>query len=98
VISQLKFDLKQEWREDDESLQTQVSQKCDGIRFDLERLTSSFDEHKSKQFAELLHRVSALEKTVRTLINTVNKFKGDDNKHADSSNDKQALRQLEARV
>ena len=74
-----------------------MEQKCDGIRFDLDRLSSSFDEHKNKHFADLAHRVQVLEKTVRTLTNTVNQMKG---LHAnpDGDMDKKKLNSLLAKV
>ena len=57
AISQLKFDLRQLWREDDESSVVRFEQKCDGLRFDLDRLSSAFDEHTKKTFNDLAHRV-----------------------------------------
>jgi len=97
-MTKLKFDLRQEWKDDDTAVINQTDQKCDGLRFNIDKLASAFEEHRTKHFADIVHRVSVLEKNVRTLTNTVNQLKGANFNNNDDDVEKRKLAHFQEKV
>lgn len=78
-LEKLRFEVKQYTDDEINKLRREMQDSLEGLRFEIERLRAEFENFKNRDFADIVSRVSALEKKVSTLINTVGNIKMPEN-------------------
>lgn len=74
-LNALKEEMRREWSQDDRDQRKEIDASLDGLRFEIERTKNDFESFKSKEHAELMQRVSTLEKKMTNLMTTVHNLK-----------------------
>jgi len=66
-LNAVKEELRREWSQDIRDMRKEIDASLDGLRFEIERTKNDFDSFKLKEHAELMQRVSILEKKLTHL-------------------------------
>ena len=66
-LNAVKEELRREWSQDMHDMRKEIDASLDGLRFEIERTKNDFDSFKLKEHAELMQRVSILEKKLTNL-------------------------------